>query len=178
MEIIMKKLINKSVNNILRETRNQQGITLIEVVVSMGILAVGIFGLMKAANSVILHQNNSRMVTEATFKTTNKIEEVKRYSANEPTGGIYGFDYLVTDYLTDEGLAKDDDWTYSKTEVDGDYSITWKLQVYPQGGDEKFEDPTSIHMLEVLVTTDWTDTGGKSRSIEMASVIHRRQFIE
>ncbi len=174
----MKNFIPKTVNRFPSQGQSQQGTTLVEVVVSMAILAVGIFGLIKAANSVIFHQNNSRLVTEATMKTTNKIEEVKRLSANEPTGGVYGFDYLVTDYLTDEGLTKDDDYTYSKTETDGDFSITVQLQVYPSGGDEKFDDPTSIRMLEVLVTTDWTDSHGKARDVEMASVIHRRQFIE
>ncbi|MBC8282854.1 MAG: prepilin-type N-terminal cleavage/methylation domain-containing protein [Nitrospinae bacterium] len=174
----MKNIISKTINKFSEQGRNQQGITLVEVVISMAILAIGIFGLIKTANSVIFYQNNSRLVTEATMKTTNKIEEVKRFSANEPTGGVYGFNYLVTDYLTDEGLTADDDWTYSKTEQDGDFNITWQLQVYPSGGDEKFEDPTSIHMLEVLVTTAWTDGHGESRNVEMASVIHRRQFIE
>ena len=174
----MKNVISKAVNKLFQRGRNQQGFTLLEVVVSMGILAVGIFGLLKAADSVIFYQNNSRLVTEATMKTTNKIEEVKRFSANEPTGGVYGFNYLVTDYLTEKGLTKDDDWTYSKTEQDGDFNITWQLQVFPSGGDEKFDEPTSIHMLEVLVTTEWTDSRGQTKEVEMASVLHRRQFIE
>ena len=174
----VKNIVTKIINKIPQQGGNQQGFTLIEVVVSMGILAVGIFGLIRAADSVIFYQNNSRMVTEATMKTTNKIEEVKRFSANEPTGGVYGFNYLVTDYLTEQGLTQDDDWTYSKTEQDGDFSITWQLQVYPSGGAETFNDPTSIHMLEVLVTTEWTDTKGEAKEVEMASVLHRRQFIE
>lgn len=178
MEMNMKNIISRAVNNLSQQSQNQKGFTIIEVVISMAILTVGIFGLIKAANSVIFFQNNSRLVTEATMKTTNKIEEVKRFSANEPTGGVYGFNYLVTDYLTDEGLTEDDDWTYSKTEQDGDFSITWQLQVYPSGGDEKFEEPTSIYMLEILVTTDWTDSRGQAKNVEMASVIHRRQFIE
>ena len=178
MEMKMKNFIHKEDNPFSQQVRNQQGITLVEVLVSMVVLTAGIFGLIRAADSVIFYQNNSRLVTEATLKTTNKIEEVKRFSANEPTGGVFGFDYLVTDYLTDEGLTKDDDYTYSKTETDGDFSIKWQLQVYPSGGDATFDDPTSIRMLEVLVATDWTDSRDQSRNIEMASVLHRRQFIE
>jgi len=174
----MKNRISKAVKNFFNQGQNQHGFTLIETIISMAILAVGIFGLIRIADSVIFQQNNSRQVTEATMKTTNKIEEVKRFSANEPTGGVYGFNYLVTDYLTDEGLTQDDDWTYSKTEQDGDFNITWQLQVYPSGGDEKFADPTSIHMLEVLVTTEWTNGKGQTKEVEMASVLHRRQFIE
>ncbi len=158
--------------------QNQKGFTLVEVMVSMVVLAVGLFGLTKSADSVIFYQNNSRLVTEATMKTTNKIEQIKGFSANDPTGGAFGFDYLVTTYLTDEGLTKDDDWTYSKTEQDGDFNVTWQLQVFPSGGDESFNDPLSIHMLEVLVTTSWTDSRGANKELEMASVLHRRQFIE
>jgi prepilin-type N-terminal cleavage/methylation domain-containing protein len=172
----MKNLI--ATTNLLQIGRNQNGFTLLEVMVSMVILSVGLFGLIKTADSVIFFQNHSRLVTEATMKTTNKIEEIKRFSANEPTGGLYGFNYLVTDYLTDEGLTKDDDWTYSKTETDGDFSITLQLQIYPSGGDEDFDDPTSIHMLEALVTTGWSDSRGNAKNVEMASVLHRRQFIE
>jgi len=172
----MKKMTYTS--NLLQAGRNQKGFTLLEVMVSMVVLSVGLFGLIKAADSVIYYQNNSRLVTEATMKTTNKIEEIKRFSANEPTGGVFGFNYLATDYLTDEGLTKDDDWTYSKTETDGEFSITLQLQVYPSGGDESFDDPTSIHMLEALVTTSWSDSRGNAKNVEMASVLHRRQFIE
>jgi prepilin-type N-terminal cleavage/methylation domain-containing protein len=172
----MKNLI--STTNLLQAGRNHKGFTLIEVMVSMVVLSIGLFGLIKTADSVIYYQNNSRLVTEATMKTTNKIEEIKRFAANEPTGGVYGFNYLVTDYLVDEGFTKDDDWTYSKTETDGDFSIVLQLQVYPSGGDETFDDPTSIHMLEALVTTDWNDSRGNAKNVEMASVLHRRQFIE
>ncbi|MBL4665256.1 MAG: prepilin-type N-terminal cleavage/methylation domain-containing protein [Nitrospinaceae bacterium] len=161
-----------------RVGQNQKGFTLIEVMVSMVVLSIGLFGLIKTADSIIYYQNNSRLVTEATMKTTNKIEQIKGFSANDPTGGIFGFDYLVTDYLADEGLTKDDDWTYSKTEQDGEFNVTWQLQVFPSGGDETFDDPLSIHMLEVLVTTSWTDSHGNARDLEMASVLHRRQFIE
>lgn len=172
----MKHLISKFI--FLKAGQNQKGFTLIEVMVSMVVLGVGLFGLIKAADSVIYYQNNSRLVTEATMKTTNKIEQIKGFAANDPTGGVFGFDYLVTTYLTDEGLTKDDDWTYSKTEQDGEFNITWQLQVFPSGGDETFDDPLSIHMLEVLVTTSWTDTHGNAKDLEMASVLHRRQFIE
>ena len=105
----MKKLIYK---DFLPAGRNQEGFTLMEVLVSMVILSVGIFGLIKTANSVIFFQANSKMITQATLKTANKIEDVKRFSTNEPTGCSFGFNYLVSDYLTDEGLSEIDDQTY------------------------------------------------------------------
>ena len=164
--------------NLLQAYRNQKGFTLIEVMVSMVVLAVGLFGLIKTADSVIYYQNNSRLVTEATMKTTNKIEQVKGFSANDPSGGAFGFNYLVTTYLIDAGLTQDDVWTYSTTEQDGEFDVTLQLQVFPPGGNETFNNPLSIHMLDVLVTTSWTDSHGNPKNLSMASVIHRRQFIE
>jgi len=176
----MELIVNTLSPNYISEpvTQNQKGFTMIEVLVSSVILTVGIFGLIKAADSVIFFQKHSKQVTEATLKTANKIEEIKRFAANEPTGGAYGFNYLVTDYLTDEGLTKVDDYTYSKSATDGDYTTTSTLQVYPSGGDETFDEPTSIHMIEVEVITAWTDSRGQARDVEMGAVLHRRQFIE
>ena len=167
----MKKLISKI-------SRSQNGFTLIEVVISMLIMSVGLFGLIKGASSVIYYQDNSRLVTEATFKTTNKIENIKRYATNEPTGGVYGFNYLTTDYLTDETYTEVSDQNYRKVETDGDFTVTTDLQIYPSGTSETFDEPTSIHMLEVVVNTEWTDSRGNNKNVEMASVLHRRQFVE
>ena len=172
---MMKKLIYK---DFLPAGRNQEGFTLMEVLVSMVILSVGIFGLMKTAGSVIYHQNNSKMTTEATLNTANKIEEIKRLSTNEPTGGRFGFNYLVTDYLTDEGFSEIDNQTHSKSVTDGDFTTTQTLQIYPSGTSETFDEPTTIHMLEVVVKTAWIDSRGGAKDVEMAAVIHRRQFIQ
>ena len=172
---MMKKLIYK---DFLPAGRNQEGFTLMEVLVSMVILSVGIFGLMKTAGSVIYHQNNSKMTTEATLNTANKIEEIKRLSTNEPTGGTFGFNYLVTDYLTDAGFSEIDNQTYQRSTTEGDFTITLTLQIYPSGTSETFDAPTTIPMLEVLVQTAWTDSRGGAKDVEMAAIIHRRQFIQ
>jgi prepilin-type N-terminal cleavage/methylation domain-containing protein len=172
---MMKKLIYK---DFLPAGRNQEGFTLMEVLVSMVILSVGIFGLMKTASSVIYHQNNSKMTTEATLNTANKIEEIKRLSTNEPTGGTFGFNYLVTDYLTDQGLSEIDNQTYQRSTTEGDFTITLTLQIYPSGTSETFDAPKTIPMLEVLVQTAWTDSRGGAKDVEMAAIIHRRQFIQ
>jgi prepilin-type N-terminal cleavage/methylation domain-containing protein len=174
MEINMKNLtiITGDMN------QGQKGFTLIEVVVSMVILSVGIFGLIKTASSVIYHQDNSRLMTEATLITTNKIENTKRYAANEPTDGAYGFNYLTTDYLTDEVFTEISEQNYRKIETEGDFTITTNLQIYPSSSSDNFDSPVDIQMLEVVVKTEWTDSRGQAKNIEMASVLHRRQFVE
>jgi len=174
----MKNVTVTTKKNVGDVDQGQKGFTLIEVVVSMVILSVGIFGLIKTASSVIYHQDNSRLITEATLITTNKIENTKRYAANEPTGGAYGFNYLTTDYLTDESFTEISDQNYRKIETDGDFTITTNLQIYPSTSTENFDSPTAIRMVEVVVTTGWTDSRGQAKNIEMASVLHRRQFVE
>lgn len=174
----MKNRIITTKKNTWDPNQNQGGFTLIEVLISMTILAIGLFGLIKTASSVIYHQDNSRLLTEATLITTNKIENTKRYSANEPTGGAYGFNYLVSDYLTDESFSEINNQNYQKVETEGVFTITTDLQVYPSGSSDNFDSPAEISMLEVLVTTEWTDSRGQSRNLEMASVLHRRQFVE
>ena len=173
----MKKLSTTN-KNLLPAGRNQKGFTLIEVLISMVILTVGIFGLIKTASSVIFFQANSKMITQATLKTANTIEEVKRFSTNEPTGGSFGFDYLVTDYFTDQGLSEIDNQPYQRSTTEGDFTITLTLQIYPSGTSETFDAPTTIPMLEVLVQTAWTDSRGGAKDVEMAAIIHRRQFIQ
>lgn len=175
MEINIK---NPITTNFPQAGRNQQGFTLMEVMVSMVILAVGIFGLIKTASSVIYHQDNARLITEATMITTNKIEDIKRLSTNEPTGGGFGFDYLVTDYLTNETYTEISNLNYRKIETQGDYTVTTDLQVYSPGAGEDFDTPISIKMLEIVVNTTWFDSRGIGKEIEMASILNRRQFIE
>ena len=174
----MNKLVSTTNKGLLSACRKQEGFTLIEVLISMVIMIVGIFGLIKSVSSVIFYQSHSKMVTEATLNTANKLEEIKRLSTNEPTGGTFGFNYLVSDYLADEGLSKINDQTYSKTETDGDFTTTQTLQVYPSSSGETFDEPTAIHMLEVVVKTEWTDRRGGARDVEIATVFNRRQFVE
>jgi prepilin-type N-terminal cleavage/methylation domain-containing protein len=94
-----------------KSTTDQAGFTLIEILVSIAIVAFGILGLIKVVDSIIYYQNESREISQATLLATNKIEEVKRISTNEPSGGKYGFNYLVTDDLTDNEMIRESDRT-------------------------------------------------------------------
>ena len=128
----MKILTSTTHKGLLPRGNNQGGFTLIEVLISMVILTIGIFGLIQTASSVIFFQKHSANVTEATLKTANKIEEVKRLSANEPTGGIFGFTYLTSTYLTDEGFTEVDDQTYSKLKQMEISPKLWFCRFIPQ----------------------------------------------
>ena len=162
----------------------QHGFTLIEILVSISILTIGILGLMVVVDSIIYYQSKSAEVTQATLLTTNKIEEIKRLSTNEPSGGIYGFNYLVTDYLFDKKMTQINEKTYSFSEVINEgpklpkMTRTVTLQTYPPGNESSFSDPGKINLLEAIIKTEWIDKRGNKKSVELGSLIHKRHFIE
>ena len=133
---------------------NQTGFTLIELLISIVVLTVGILGLIKVVDSVIFYQDKSHDNSRAAIFVTNKIEEIKRLSTNEPAGGIYGFDYLVRDYANETGMNRVDDTTYSITETidegNGSTVINRSLtfKTYPPDEDISFSDPELINLLE------------------------------
>lgn len=163
---------------------NQIGFTLIELLISIVVLTVGILGLIKVVDSVIFYQDRSHDNSRVALFVTNKIEEIKRLSTNEPSGGIYGFDYLVRDYVNDTGMNRVNDTTYSIIETidegNGSTVINRSLtfRTYPPDEDISFSDPELINLLEVIVKAEWIDNRGRSQDFEIGSLIHRRQFIE
>jgi len=155
---------------------------MLEVLVGMSILTVGILGLLSSVNTVNHFQRHSKDMTLATMYSTNKIEEVKRVGTNEPTGGAFGFGYLVDDtaggYLN--GYTASDDWTRSSSDTVNGMTRNWSLSVYPgsaQTGAQSFLVPGAIRMVEAVVTTSWTNEKGDTKNVELAVVLHRRQFL-
>lgn len=162
--------------------RNDAGFTLFEVMVSLTVMTVGILGLLSSVSSVNHFQRQSKEMTLATMHATNKLEEVKRVATNEPTGGAFGFGYLVDDtaggYLN--GYTAVDDWTRSSSDTVDGLTRSWSLSVYPasaQTAEQSFLIPGAVRMVEAVVTTSWTDEKGDSKSVEVATVLHRRQFL-
>lgn len=161
---------------------NEDGFTMLEVLVNIVLLTVGILGMLSSVNSVMHHQRNSKDMTLATMHTTNKLEEIKRVATNEPTGGAFGFNYFVdigaAGYLN--GYTAPDDWTRSSGDVIDGYTRTWTVSIYPpasQTAAESFLVPGAIRMIEAVVTTTWTDAKGNAKSVDVATVLARRQFV-
>jgi prepilin-type N-terminal cleavage/methylation domain-containing protein len=176
-----KRTLMKTNFDCNHQFRKDAGYTIIEVLVSIAILSVGMLGLISSANSVSHYQRQSNQLTIATLAATNKLEEIKRLATNEPTGGAFGFNYLVTDttggYLN--GYTAPDDWTRSSSDTVNGVGRSWTVQVFPIVNDanESFLNPLSVKMVEAVVTTTWTDELGQSKNVELAAVLHRRQFV-
>ncbi len=170
--------------NIFLPLKSSAGFTLIEALVSMVILSVGILGLASSINSVTRFQNQSKDVTRATMYSSSKLEEIKRFATNEPTGGAFGFDYLVgdqaIDFFTVNGYALTNDRTRTATVATADgFTIESVISIFPTTAPaaENFTNPGAIRLVDVQVTTSWTDDSGNNKSIQTGTVLHRRQFV-
>lgn len=176
----MKKINFKNKFKFFRPFGNSAGFTLIEVLASMVILSVGILGLASSINSVNQFQNQSKNMTLATMHTTSKLEEIKRKGTNEPTGGAFGFDYLVDDSANGflNGYTAPDDWTRTSSDTINGFTRTWQLTIYPASAQasESFTNPDTIHLVDVAVTTSWVDEKGNTKTAQAGTVMHRRQF--
>jgi len=170
-------------NTHIKHVHTQTGFTLIESLISIVILSVGMLGLIKAVDSVMHFQNRSSDITRATLLVTNQIEEIKRLSINEP-GSKYGFDYLVREYANETGMTVIDATTFSINKVfdqeNGEPTITTILtfRTYPPEAEIAFDTPELINLLEVIVRAEWNDSKGRPKSLELGSLINRRQFLK
>ncbi|GJL78970.1 MAG: hypothetical protein NPINA01_19590 [Nitrospinaceae bacterium] len=155
---------------------------MLEVLVGMAILSVGILGLLSSAHNSSHFQRHANDLTLATMHATNKLEEIKRVGTNEPTGGAFGFDYLIDDTTGGflNGYSAPDDWTRSSSDTVDGITRNWVVSVYPssaQTAAQSFLIPGAIRMVEAVVTTSWTDEKGETKTVEMAGILHRRQFV-
>lgn len=160
---------------------SDRGFTMLEILVSLVLLTVGILGILSSVSSVMHYQRHSRDMTLATMHATNKLEEIKRVGTNEPTGGAFGFSHLVDStaggYVN--GYTAPDDWTRSSSDTVDGMTRTWTLNIYPfQDANQDFTVPNLIRMVEAVVTVQWTDERGNQKNVELATVLHRRQFIQ
>jgi len=176
----MKNFNFKPQFNIFLPLGNSAGSTLIDVMASMVILSVGILGLASSVTSVTQYQNLSKDMTLATMHTTSKLEEIKRVGTNEPTGGAFGYDYMIDDTAGGflNGYAAPDDFTRSSNDVINGFTRTWQLTIYPANAPaaENFTNPDAIRMVDVQVTTSWVDDKGNTQSVQAGTVMAKRQF--
>jgi prepilin-type N-terminal cleavage/methylation domain-containing protein len=181
----------KLLNQMKTQVQSQAGFTFIEVMIAISIFSIGILGLMTSTHTVSHGQRNSDSVTEATLIASDRMEEIKRKATNEPSGGIYGFDYFVDDQTggfldlanwtaTNDNVREISETNAQDSNILPGFTRRTTVSVYPTGvwGDEDFLVPADIHMVEVMVEVSWTGTTGATKSLHLNTVLQRRQFIQ
>ena len=163
--------------------QSQSGFTFIEVMIAITIFSVGILGLMTTTHTVSHNQRNADSMTEATLIASDRMEEIKRLATNEPQGGSFGFDYFVNDqtggFLASYSTPNDQTRTLTET-LTGGYTRTTTVAVYPSTAwaTEDFTAADTIHMVEVQVDVSYPSSTGATKSLQLNTVLQRRQFIQ
>ena len=165
------------------QVQSQSGFTFIEIMVAITIFSVGVLGLMTTTHSVSHNQRNADAMTEATLIASDRMEELKRIATNEPVGGIYGYSYFVDDQAGGflNGWNAPVAFSRNITEtIPGGYTRKTTVTVFPPSAwaTETFAIPDRIHMVEVLVDVTWTNSTGDAKTLQLNTVLQRRQFIQ
>lgn len=189
----------KLLNKMKTQKQSQAGFTFIEVIIAIAVLSFGVLGLITTTHTVSVNQRNADDATEATMVATDELENIKRLATNEPLGGIYGFRYVVntqpagflnpTDFPTSPN-----DYTRSKVETNAQdpsipvgFTKTTTVAVYPSTGPgdvtgtENFTTPDTtddIHMVEATVEVAWSNHTGSTKSVQLSTILQRRQIIQ
>lgn len=104
---------------------NNQGFTLIEVMIALAIFAIGILGIFTMQMTAIKGNASARGVTENYLSGMDKVEELMARPFNDPlldAGGPY------TLAATADGIDNDGDGTVDETGESGYISLQWQVQ--------------------------------------------------
>jgi prepilin-type N-terminal cleavage/methylation domain-containing protein len=87
--------------SLVRMTRSQQGFTLIETLIAVGILSVGLVGVLAAIGQGATSVDGARRATTALFLAEQRIEQAKAFAVS--TAANQGWDLLTTASFPAEG---------------------------------------------------------------------------
>ena len=118
-----------------KKLKNQKGFTLVEVMISMLVLAIGLLGLAPMMVTAMYGNAFSKEVTSSAFLAQDSMERLKNQSVITP----------IPFTQTDNGLFN----VYNRT-----------IRVDDSGSD----GTVPPNVFKILVTMSWTDKKGVSRS--------------
>lgn len=140
-------------------SRRCEGLTLLEVMIAMGILAVGLLGLLALQVQALQSGETGRHVTEAARIARARMETFQRLGWDDPalqdTGGW-------EDPVTVDNTVTLADGT---TVVEQSYQVEWRIT----------DDPGDPNLREIDVRVTWTEGGGQNpepKRFAMSSVRH------
>lgn len=137
----------------------QQGVSLIEAVVAVGVMAFGMLALVGVQTTLHGSSDLARQRTEAMRIAQETMESYRGYAALDGTAGP-GNDYaeIVPAARADFGAGAD-------TAYDGRLNTTFSLTVTVPNV------ANSARMKPVAVTVDWTDRNNQFQAVELRSLI-------
>ena len=135
------------------EKFNNQGFTLIEVVIALAVFAIGILGVFTLHITAINGNASARGVTENYLSGMDKVEELMARPFDDPLLNAGGPYTLASDA---DGIDNDGDGTVDEVGEVGDINIQWQVQ------DNIMWDQT-VKLVTVTVTS--SVNGGRQKTV-------------
>jgi Tfp pilus assembly protein PilV len=123
--------------------RKQQGQGLLEVLISLILIAFGILSLIKFQTQLSLNQDVIRQQGEANSLATTEIETLSNYTT------LAGYNSIASGSLVNSTIS-----------ANTSYTVTWTIT--------SFTNPT-YNKIDVNVT--WTDHAGNARNVRQDAII-------
>lgn len=127
--------------------KKQQGISLIEVLIALLVLAGGIITLAKFQGDLLRARVDLNQQSQAVMLAQNKIEDLRHYTVINTTGGKKAYDDIASGTSTVSGTSTT-------------YTVTWTVT-----------DNSSPPHKVVRVTVSWTDSKNVAQSVTLDSIV-------
>lgn len=134
----------------------QRGVSLIEALVAMGVMAFGMLAVVGLQATLRTNADISKQRAEAVRLAQQSIEDWRAFTTFETTAGVIDYQELMSDGPT-VVLSPDPLFPYNAT-----YTRTRTFTVWPGG---------SPPMKTLGVTVTWTDRSGEMQTVQLSSVI-------
>lgn len=132
-----------------KNMKNQKGISLIEVLITIIIIAVGILGLAKLQQRLWHHSGLLEQQNQAIIIAEKKIEELRGFEQVQSAAGKFAYDDIATESPQ----------TINSTNTN--YTLVSNV------------DASDPNYKIINVTVSWTDTNGSAQSINLTSIISK-----
>ena len=130
-------------------TSKQRGLTLVEVLITILVIAIGVLALTRLQRNLWHHNSLLTQRDMALFLAQKKIEELRGYETINTAVGKFAYQDIVTG-------------TETTIVSNTSYTISWNIT-----------DNVNPFYKTVAVATNWSDNRGGSHTINLTSIINR-----
>ena len=135
--------------------KNNQGFSMVEVLVSLVVLSVGLIGTGKYQVTLLKNSSDVQARSQAINIAQKKIEEIKSYENLSAFGDIKSSDTLIAE-ATSAGTTLD----FSTTGVSTTYDLGWTVL-----------QNTNPDYVEIEVVVAWNEANGAPKQVKLNSIV-------
>lgn len=131
----------------MRLYSKQAGVTIIEVLIALFILAAGLVALLKFQSNLLQNRGLVSQRSEAVSLAENKLEDLRHYVTINTTAGVKAYDDIAGGSSSFSGTSTS-------------YTLTWTVA-------ESTDPPYKA----ITITVTWTDAAGGSQSVTLDTIV-------